>query len=162
MTLTDVVDILRAAREQGLTEVRIQTAGFTLRFRRPRPAEPAQGPGGAAAAAPPVAVGSPAVGIFRGRPVTGGLEPISVGTLLEPDDVIGTIESVRRRYGVRAAHRGRVVEVCVRDGEPVEFGTALIRLVPVAKAARPPDGMPMADEAAIQPARETVALGAER
>jgi acetyl-CoA carboxylase biotin carboxyl carrier protein len=44
--------------------------------------------------------------------------------------VIGIVEAMKLMNEITAGHAGRVLDVLVNDGQPVEFGQALIALDP--------------------------------
>ncbi|QLQ36186.1 acetyl-CoA carboxylase biotin carboxyl carrier protein [Micromonospora robiginosa] len=93
------------------------------------PAAPA-GPETAAASDRP-AVRSPVVGTFYRSPEPGAAPFVAVGDLVRPGQVIGIVEAMKLMNEVTAGQAGRVVEVLVDDGKPVEYDQPLIALDPV-------------------------------
>ncbi|WFE40612.1 biotin/lipoyl-containing protein [Micromonospora sp. WMMD998] len=94
--------------------------------------EPAP-PGGAQATstAERPTVRAPVVGTFY-RAAEPGAEPyVTVGDLVRPGQVIGIVEAMKLMNEVTAGQAGRVVEVLVPDGKPVEYDQPLIALDPV-------------------------------
>lgn len=97
---------------------------------------PAAAPGPAAAppgAAPPAAPEEPAGTPFL-SPMVGTFysaaspesEPFAVvGTTVKPDSVLCIIEAMKVMNEIKAETSGKVVEVLVENGEPVEFGQPL-------------------------------------
>ncbi|MEE6263200.1 acetyl-CoA carboxylase biotin carboxyl carrier protein [Plantactinospora sonchi] len=75
-------------------------------------------------------VPAPLVGTFYRSPEPGGPPFVEVGDRVEAGQVVGIVEAMKLMNEVVADQPGRVVEVLVRDGEPVEFGQPLIALVP--------------------------------
>lgn len=71
---------------------------------------------------------SPIVGTFYRAPEPGAEPFVQVGDLVEAGQVIGIVEAMKLMNQVTADTAGRVTEVLVSDGEPVQFGQALIRL----------------------------------
>lgn len=121
----------------------------TRRIAEPPVAEPAAGPpatvgaGGeptaarreAADAAPPAATGSvelrsPALGVFYRRPAPGEPTFVEVGSEVGPDDPVCIIDVMKLFTRVPAGTAGRIVEICVEDGELVEHGQLLMRIEP--------------------------------
>ncbi|MCZ7437172.1 acetyl-CoA carboxylase biotin carboxyl carrier protein [Micromonospora sp. WMMC241] len=79
-------------------------------------------------------VRSPVVGTFYRAPEPGAAPFVAVGDLVRPGQVIGIVEAMKLMNEVTAGQAGRVVEVLVGDGKPVEYDQPLIALDPVAGA----------------------------
>lgn len=84
---------------------------------------------GAAEAAPAAPAGkpfpSPLVGTFY-RAASPDAEPfVSVGAQVGPDTVLCIIEAMKVMNEIKAETSGRIVEVLVENGEPVEYGQPL-------------------------------------
>ncbi|TDC79670.1 acetyl-CoA carboxylase biotin carboxyl carrier protein [Micromonospora sp. KC606] len=90
----------------------------------PRPQPPA-GPAGRAE------VRSPIVGTFYRAPEPGAAPFVRVGDLVRPGQVVGIVEAMKLMNEVTAERAGRVVEVLVDDGRPVEYDQPLVALDPV-------------------------------
>ncbi|MEU3624903.1 hypothetical protein BS329_01675 [Amycolatopsis coloradensis] len=98
----------------------------------PRESPPGDGP---AREAGLVEVLAPAVGVVRLiRGDTGSAEP-TVGAVVGPDDQVAQIEAMKMTTPVRAGHAGIIREVCVRDGDVVEFRQPLLRLEPAGEVS---------------------------
>ncbi|MDG4800538.1 acetyl-CoA carboxylase biotin carboxyl carrier protein [Micromonospora sp. WMMD980] len=76
-------------------------------------------------------VRSPVVGTFYRAPEPGAAPFVAVGDLVRPGQVIGIVEAMKLMNEVTAGQAGRVVEVLVTDGKPVEYDQPLIALDPV-------------------------------
>jgi acetyl-CoA carboxylase biotin carboxyl carrier protein len=48
--------------------------------------------------------------------------------VVEPDSIVCIIEAMKVMNEVRAETGGRIVELLVSDGDPVEFGQPLFRI----------------------------------
>jgi acetyl-CoA carboxylase biotin carboxyl carrier protein len=85
-------------------------------------------PAGEPATAASHAVVAPLVGVFHPwlKPRGGSLA--AVGDRVKVGQLIGTIESLNVFNEVETTVAGRVVEVHVQDGQPVEYGQVLITL----------------------------------
>ncbi|ATO12820.1 acetyl-CoA carboxylase, biotin carboxyl carrier protein [Micromonospora sp. WMMA2032] len=98
-------------------------------------ADPAASPVGPAAQAAPATdratVRSPVVGTFYRAPEPGAMPFVAVGDLVRPGQVIGIVEAMKLMNEVTAGQAGRVAEVLVEDGKPVEYDQPLIALDPV-------------------------------
>ncbi|MBF9133007.1 acetyl-CoA carboxylase biotin carboxyl carrier protein [Plantactinospora sp. S1510] len=72
---------------------------------------------------------APMVGTYYQAAEPGGPPFVEVGDKVEPGQVVCIVEAMKLMNEVVADQVGRVVEVLVHDGEPVEFGQPLIALV---------------------------------
>ena len=77
-----------------------------------------------------VAVTAPTMGAFYSRPDPSSPPYAEVGTSVDTDDTVGLIEIMKVFNNVNAGVSGIVTEVCVADGEAVEFGQIIIRIRP--------------------------------
>ncbi|MEW2589868.1 acetyl-CoA carboxylase biotin carboxyl carrier protein [Micromonospora aurantiaca] len=77
------------------------------------------------------AVRSPVVGTFYRAPEPGAMPFVAVGDMVRPGQVVGIVEAMKLMNEVTAGQAGRVVEVLVDDGKPVEYDQPLIALEPV-------------------------------
>jgi acetyl-CoA carboxylase biotin carboxyl carrier protein len=75
-----------------------------------------------------VPVPSPMVGTFYRSNSPGGDPYVEEGALVEPDSVVCIIEAMKVMNEVKAEVSGEIVEVCVEDAQPVEFGQVLFRV----------------------------------
>ena len=73
---------------------------------------------------------APMVGTHYRAPEPGARPFIEVGDRVEPGQVVCIVEAMKLMNEVVAERGGRVAEVLVADGEPVEFGQPIIALVP--------------------------------
>ncbi len=134
--------------ETGLGEIEIEHGELRVRVARgggyeaypmisaPAPVQPA---GQAAPAAPAAstpapaapkgdAVKSPMVGTAYLQPNPGADSFVRVGSQVAAGQTLLIIEAMKTMNPVPAPRAGRVVEVLVEDGQPVEFGQPLIVL----------------------------------
>ncbi|MEV0428800.1 acetyl-CoA carboxylase biotin carboxyl carrier protein [Micromonospora sp. NPDC050495] len=77
------------------------------------------------------AVRAPVVGTFYRAPEPGAAPFVAVGDLVRPGQVVGIVEAMKLMNEVTAGQAGRVVELLVEDGKPVEYDQPLIALEPV-------------------------------
>lgn len=71
------------------------------------------------------AVKSPMVGVYYGSPAPGEEPFVTVGSRVEKGDVICIVEAMKLMNEITAEMSGEVVEICVEDGEVVEYGQPL-------------------------------------
>ncbi|MBO4210798.1 acetyl-CoA carboxylase biotin carboxyl carrier protein [Micromonospora echinofusca] len=88
----------------------------------PAPADPAPG----------ITVPAPMVGTFYRAAEPGGKPFVEVGEQIRSGQVIGIVEAMKLMNQIAADQAGTVLELLVADGEPVEFGQPLLRLLPAA------------------------------
>lgn len=74
------------------------------------------------------AVVAPLVGIFHPWLKPRGGTLAAVGDHVKMGQLIGTIESLNVFNEVEATEAGRVIEIHVQDGQPVEYGQALLSI----------------------------------
>ena len=135
----DVTEILRIIDESDVDELRVETEGFKLHVVRRGAATPAPDSEPAATAAPAsgdaapdelLAVPSPMLGTFYRAESPGATPFVEVGAEVEPDTTVCIIEVMKMMNSVAAGVSGRVVEICARNGELVEYGAPLFRVAP--------------------------------
>ena len=91
----------------------------------PEPA--AQGP--AAAPEPKgTEVTAPMVGVFYAAPAPGDEPFVRVGSKVKAGETLCIIEAMKVLNEVTAEADGEVLEICVADGDLVEFGSCLMRI----------------------------------
>ncbi len=71
-------------------------------------------------------VTSPIIGTAYLAPEPGGKKFVEVGKKIKKGDTIMIIEAMKTMNHVPSSYDGIVKEVCVSDGQPVEFGQTLI------------------------------------
>ncbi|MBF2755029.1 MAG: acetyl-CoA carboxylase biotin carboxyl carrier protein [Gammaproteobacteria bacterium AqS3] len=102
----------------------------------PDPATPApsgSGEGSAEAVpaedqAPANAVPSPLVGTFYRKPSPDAEAFVKIGDKVKQGDTLCIIEAMKVMNQIKAPHAGRVVNILVDDGAPVEYGQPLVVL----------------------------------
>ncbi|WP_405997538.1 acetyl-CoA carboxylase biotin carboxyl carrier protein [Streptomyces sp. NBC_00829] len=75
---------------------------------------------------------APLVGTYYAAPSPGAAPFVQVGDHVGIGQQLGIIEAMKLMNPVEATRPGRVVEVLVQDGEPVEYGQPLVLLDPEA------------------------------
>lgn len=98
------------------------------------PAPSAAAPGEPAPAAPPastlVDVKSPMVGTFYRSPAPEAPSYVEVGARVTKGQTLCILEAMKLMNELPAEVSGTVREVCVENGEPVEYGQVLFRIEP--------------------------------
>lgn len=144
-TVGKVADLME---EKGLVEVEIEHGDYSIRLSRgvaasqlAVPAAPAPVAAAPAAAAPaaapeapaagdmenhPGAVKSPMVGTAYLSPQPGAAAFANVGDKVQEGQTLLIIEAMKVMNQIPAPKSGTVKAILVEDGEPVEFGQALV------------------------------------
>lgn len=73
-------------------------------------------------------VKSPMVGTFYIKPSPTSEPYVEVGKEVKQGDTLCIIEAMKLMNEIESEFSGKVVEVLVKDGEPVEYGTPLFRI----------------------------------
>jgi acetyl-CoA carboxylase biotin carboxyl carrier protein len=126
LTHTDVEKIMRLVEilhRSNLQFVRIEAEGLEITIAKGGASEPEIRITASAASADGVTIPSPGVGVFRA-------DGMRVGSLVDAATALGTIQTLDERSTVVAGMTGKVIESCVGDGEFVEFGQPLYRILP--------------------------------
>ena len=75
-----------------------------------------------------VKITSPIVGTAYLAPETGGKKFVEVGKKIKKGDTIMIVEAMKTMNHVPSPKDGIVKEICVEDGQPVEFAQVLVLL----------------------------------
>ena len=141
--LAEIADVME---DRGLTRVRVEEPdGTAVELERASAAQPVAVPmpmPGAvtAPAVAPVAmpaaapepkgpeVTAPMVGVFYAAPAPGDEPFVHVGSKVKAGETLCIIEAMKVLNEVTAEVDGEVLEICVADGDLVEFGSCLMRI----------------------------------
>ena len=151
--LAEIADVME---DRGLTRVRVEEPdGTAVELERasaaqpvavpmPMPsalAAPVAAPAAAPAAPEPAAqapaaapepqgveVTAPMVGVFYAAPAPGDEPFVCVGSKVKAGETLCIIEAMKVLNEVTAEVDGEVLEICVADGDLVEFGSCLMRI----------------------------------
>lgn len=74
-------------------------------------------------------VTSPMVGTFYMTPSPDDPPFVRVGEEIDENSVVCIIEAMKVMNEVKAGVRGKIVEILLKNGDPVEFGTKIFRIV---------------------------------
>ena len=141
--LAEIADVME---DRGLTRVRVEEPdGTAVELERASAAQPVAVPmpmpgAVAAPAVAPVAmpaaapepegteVTAPMVGVFYAAPAPGDEPFVRVGSKVKAGETLCIIEAMKVLNEVTAEADGEVLEICVADGDLVEFGSCLMRI----------------------------------
>lgn len=85
-----------------------------------------EAPAPAAPAKKGTPITSPMVGTFYKSPSPDADAFVSVGQSISKGDVVCIVEAMKMMNEIESEVSGKVVEICVEDGQPVEFGQVLM------------------------------------
>ena len=71
-------------------------------------------------------VKSPIVGVFYGASSPESDPYVTVGKTVKKGDIVCIIEAMKLMNEIESDFSGKVVEICVDDGQPVEYGQVLM------------------------------------
>ena len=77
-----------------------------------------------------VDITSPMVGTFYRAPAPDAPAYAEVGQKISEGDTLCIIEAMKLMNELEAEKAGTITEICVENGEPVEFGQVLFRITP--------------------------------
>ena len=143
---TDYIEKLaKIIAETGLTEISLEDGEQAITIRKDvvietvaqptvaapvvaatpvAPAAPAKAETPAAKKGTPIT--SPMVGTFYKSPSPDSDPFVTVGSSVKSGDVVCIVEAMKMMNEIEAEVSGKIVEICVEDGQPVEFGQVLM------------------------------------
>lgn len=74
-------------------------------------------------------VTSPMVGTFYMKSSPNSDPYVEVGSIVKKGDILCIIEAMKLMNEIESEYDGRIAEIFVKDGEPVEYGKPLFRIV---------------------------------
>ena len=154
MDIKEIKQIVELMKKSDLTEFAVEEENFKLQIKRatgaPAPthantfapppvsvhAQPMTPTAPASSGAPAPAaedkstyITSPMVGTFYGAPSPDSPAFVKVGDPVQPDSVVCIIEAMKIMNEIQSELKGTIAEILVENGQPVEFGQRLYRLV---------------------------------
>lgn len=154
MNIKEIKEMLQLMAEHNLTEIEIEKDGLKVKLRKgangrivqeempaavppiiiPRAAEISQMPAAAAPKAPAAdnpnvfVVKSPMVGTFYAAPSPDMPAYAIPGKRIKEGDVLCIVEAMKLMNEIKAEVSGQIVEILVKNGQPVEFDQPLFKI----------------------------------
>ena len=152
MNIKEIKTLVELVNKSDLTELKWEHDGEKITLRKEKelvasvasapvaaaPAMAAAAPLAAPVAAPAEAVAapesqykevtSPMVGTFYAKPSPDADLYVTVGGKVSKGQTVCIVEAMKLMNEVESEVEGEVVEICVTDGTPVEFGTVLFKV----------------------------------
>jgi len=156
--LTEIRKIVKLMDEHGLSQFQFEKEDFNLKLKKGTDLEDLQklisslpsGGAVAASAAAPVAappagqlqaseapaaqaasgeeISSPMVGTFYRKPSPDDPDFVNVGDVISEGQTLCIIEAMKVMNEIKAERSGTITEICVEEGNPVQFGDPLFRV----------------------------------
>jgi acetyl-CoA carboxylase biotin carboxyl carrier protein len=114
--LPDVVMAQPHAAAAPVTAVQVSSAQETSSAKTEKEADAPKGK----------AVTSPMVGTFYSASSPDAAPFVEVGSDIQTGDVVCIIEAMKLMNEIKSEHSGKVTQICVKNGDPVEFGQVLM------------------------------------
>lgn len=142
MDVKSIENLAKLMKDNGLTALELSQEGISLKLERR--AEHAPIPAGGATSSPFVTapvepepapkngalVLSPTVGVFYAAPSPDSQPFVEVGSRVHKGDTLCIIEAMKLMNEIPSEVDGTVVEVCVGNGQVVEYNQPLFRIAP--------------------------------
>jgi len=145
MDIKDIDGLIAKMEDKSLKRLVIKKNGFEIELERMCnevvAAVPMVAPVAAAAPAPAVApeaaappkksgevITSPIVGTFYASPSPNDPPYAKVGDRVERESIVCIIEAMKVMNEVKAGVSGKIVEILMKSGDPVEYGTVMFRV----------------------------------
>ncbi len=151
MDIEQIEKLVEIMKDSDLSSMEIEEETFRIRLAREKeivavhgggasvptqpPSLPTSSPDPVGSAAPPgpdesgfTYVKSPMVGTFYRAPSPDSTPFIEEGGKIKADSVVCIIEAMKVMNEIQAEVSGKVVEILVENGEPVEYGQALMKV----------------------------------
>ena len=129
-----VVRLERNVPTQAVVQPTIDVSGVNGLNRTDQPGNHGvESAAGAPAAVPAqnsdyISVKSPIVGVFYAAPAENADPFVNIGDKVEKGETLCIIEAMKLMNEIHADEAGTVAEICVANGQMVEFGTELFRI----------------------------------
>jgi acetyl-CoA carboxylase biotin carboxyl carrier protein len=133
--------------DNGLTEISLEDGEQAITIRKdlpeviatapiappmlpPQAAPVAPAPSAAPSAETPApkgkAITSPMVGTFYSAPSPDAEPFVEIGKTISEGDVVCIIEAMKLMNEIKSEQSGKVTQICVQNGDPIEFGQVLM------------------------------------
>ena len=146
MNLKEIKEMINLMNENELVELELERDGLKVRLKKDsgqiqQIITTSQAPAAAAEAAKEkksvleerrlTEIESPMVGTFYRASSPESAPFVDIGSEVQPGEVICIIEAMKLMNEIKAEVKGRIKEILIENGSPVEFGQALFRIEPL-------------------------------
>jgi len=142
MNIKKIEEVVRLMEKHSLTEISVEEEGVKIHLRKgpaglieksvemAPPLAPAKEPSKEAEEKNVVEIKAPMVGTFYRSPSPDAKPFVDIGHLLKEGEVLCIIEAMKLMNEIKSEVRGKIVDVLVGNGDPVEFGQVLFVVEP--------------------------------
>lgn len=157
MNLKEIKELIEMLKNTDISEVEIERSGVKVRLRKggdvtfhptmprmeyppaaiiapsvaaPERPEPEKAPAAAAASANQVKVTSPIVGTFYRSSSPDKPSYVEVGDMVKKGQILCIIEAMKLMNEIESEASGKIVQIVVENGQPVEYGQPLFVIEP--------------------------------
>ncbi|MCQ9206624.1 MAG: acetyl-CoA carboxylase biotin carboxyl carrier protein [Omnitrophica bacterium] len=147
MNIKKIEEVVRLMEKHNLTEITIEEEGMKIHLQKGTgdhiekalhmPSSLLTHPGHKTESAPEkeevkntIEVKAPMVGTFYKSPTPDAAPFVDVGSTVKEDDILCIIEAMKLMNEIKSEVSGKVVDVLVENGEPIEFGQVLFLVEP--------------------------------
>jgi acetyl-CoA carboxylase biotin carboxyl carrier protein len=155
MNLKELKEMVELMNDNALSELEVERDGMKIKLKKtadnsliaqpisyslptiPAPASRAAAVPAVSAPVPPadvkssyLEIKSPMVGTFYRASSPEAASFVEIGQTVEVDQVVSIVEAMKLMNEIKSEVRGKIVEICVDNAEPVEFGQVLFRVAP--------------------------------
>lgn len=136
MNETDIRKYAGLMKELGLTGLEITEDNKVVRLERTAAAMPVQEPAAVNIPSTPaktdnsdyISVRSPIVGVFYAAPAENAEPFVAIGDQVAKGQTVCIVEAMKLMNEISTEESGVVAEICVTNGQVVEYGTELFRI----------------------------------
>ena len=139
MNIKEIKELINLMNENDLTEFEMERDGLRIRLKKGTGGAIEGGvervvvPAGLVQGAPPskesavqtAEIKAPIVGTFYRAPSTDAPPFVEVGSKIDVGQVVCIIEAMKLMNEIKSEVKGKVAEILVGNGDPVEYGTIL-------------------------------------
>lgn len=148
MNLKEIKEMINLMNEHDLLELELERNGLKIKLRKnagqiqqiittqeapsiaAQPTLREKGPALEPGKEKLIEITSPMVGTFYRASSPESAPYVDVGSEIQPGEVVCIIEAMKLMNEIKAEVKGRIKEILVENGNPVEFGQVLFRLEP--------------------------------
>jgi biotin carboxyl carrier protein len=132
LSYDDVHQIFKLMKESNFVEIRLEFGNLKLDLKKSAlnagAGQPAPPSAGASKGKEVTPITAPMLGLFFRSSKPGDPPLAEPGQAIREDDVVCAIEVLQQRHPVKSGVRGRIKQICVQDGQMVEFKQTLFLL----------------------------------
>ena len=110
------------ATPEGIEKIMIASPPIQVQSTEPTPEPKVEKKG--------IEIKAPMVGTFYRAPSPDASPFVEVGAPIEPGQVVCIIEAMKLMNEIKSEVKGKILEILVENGDPVEFGTVLFLVEP--------------------------------